>query len=110
MKILKSLHQAQILDSVRGVRGGYRLASDLREVSLYQLIDIVRGIDRNRGNRIPTEPPLLAVHSKLMRFLRDVKLSDLLLPGHRIDVPLELVGFRKVPIEQNEPTAAALAG
>src|SRR5690348_9902825 len=71
MKILKALHHAGIVSSLRGVNGGYRLALDLHQVSLYQLIDIVRQIDRTRSigrKRLPSEPPLLAVYSKLMRF------------------------------------------
>jgi hypothetical protein len=31
----------------------------------------------------------------MQRFVRDVKLSDLILPGRRIDVPVELVGIEK---------------
>ena len=50
---------------------------------------------------LPTEPPLLAVHSKLMRFLKDVKLSDLVLPGRRIDVPVEMV--RRKLVEKPNP-------
>lgn len=35
--------------------------------------------------------PVQALQFKLQRFLQDVKLSDLILPGRRIDVPLERV-------------------
>ena len=57
---------------------------------------------------LPTEPALLAVHSKLMRFLKDVKLSDLVLPGLRIDVPVEMVR-RKNPETKPKNDVAALA-
>jgi Rrf2 family protein len=103
MKILKVLQHRGILRSVRGVKGGYQLGVDLHAVSLFDLIESLKGMepDATESNRIfreaaeahlPTEPPLLAVHSKLMRFLKDVKLSDLVLPGRRIDVPVEMVG------------------
>jgi len=36
--------------------------------------------------------PVLALQYKLIGFLENVKLSDLVLPGRRIDVPVELVG------------------
>src|SRR5437762_11495015 len=102
-KILKGMHRAGIIQSVRGVNGGYRLAADLHAISLFDLIDILQ----ETSNRRPSEPPLLAVYGKLVQFLKDVKLVELLPPGHRIDVPIALVGFRKM---QNEPTSMALAG
>ena len=98
MKILKRLQRNGIIKSVRGVNGGYRLGLDLHTVSLYDLLDAV-GHGRKPVEGMPQviamEPPLLAVHSKLMQFLKDVKLSDLVLPGRRIDVPIEMVGRRK---------------
>jgi Rrf2 family protein len=121
MKILKTLHQAGILLSSRGVKGGYMLAVELNSTSLYDLMQILRAMDaapdtpandRDRlledaASLLPTEGPLAAVQSKLMRFLKDVKLSDLIRPGHRIDVPVEQVGLRRI---KNNPTATALVG
>ncbi len=104
MKILKRLQHKGIVKSVRGAAGGYQLGLDLHSVSLYDLIETLKQMEppesarlfRESGeNALPTEPPLLAVHSKLMRFLKDVKLSDLVLPGRRIDVPVEMVGRKK---------------
>lgn len=116
MKVLKVLQHKAIVTSVRGVKGGYQLGVDLHNLSLYHLIEALKGehsssIDsppNARGTRprmfrqtlepsLPTEPPLLAVHSKLMRFLKDVRLSDLVLPGRRIDVPVEMVGRHSNP-------------
>src|SRR4051794_32775944 len=37
MKVLKVMHAAGILRSVRGVKGGYQIATDLEQVSLYDL-------------------------------------------------------------------------
>src|SRR3954469_1819187 len=103
MKILKRLQHKGIVRSVRGVKGGYQLGVDLHSVSLYDLIETLKQMDATEHGRLfrevnraslPTEPPLLAVHSKLMRFLKDVKLSDLVLPGRRIDVPVEMLRKR----------------
>jgi Rrf2 family protein len=103
MKILKRLQHKGIVTSVRGAAGGYRLGLDLHSVSLYDLIETLKQMESSESARLfkessdsilPTEPPLLAVHSKLMRFLKDVKLSDLVLPGRRIDVPVEMVRKR----------------
>jgi len=104
MKILKALHHYGIVSSTRGVKGGYVLDYDLSQLSLYDLIVILTCMDRGnidresdrllreaaRGN-LPTEAPLLAVHTKMMRFLKEVKIADLVYPGQRIDVPLELL-------------------
>lgn len=107
MNLLKSLHQAGLVRSTRGPKGGYQLAMDPHQVSLYELVQVVDGqvqltdcaeqTDQcaRPGCRIrdacPVQAPLHALHHKLVQFLKDVKLSDLILPGHRIDVPLERV-------------------
>jgi Rrf2 family transcriptional regulator, cysteine metabolism repressor len=104
MKILKRLQHKGIVKSVRGAAGGYQLGLDLHSISLYDLIETLKHMESPESARLfkesaeaslPTEPPLLAVHSKLMRFLKDVKLSDLVLPGRRIDVPVEMVGRKR---------------
>jgi Rrf2 family protein len=90
MKILKQLHRCGIVDSVRGARGGYQILADFDAFSLFDLIRIVEdGDPMSRNHR---HGPVQALQYKLVRFLRDVKLSDLVVPGRRIDVPLELVG------------------
>jgi Rrf2 family protein len=122
MKILKRLQHKGIVKSERGVKGGYQLDFDLREVSLYDLIETLKQMDPPDAERLFREesepnlpgpvgspPPLLAVHSKLMRFLRDVKLSDLVLPGRRIDVPVEMVGRRSSKTNQKPDVAALVA-
>jgi len=110
MNILKSLHQAKLLISTRGIKGGYRIAINPHRTSLYDLVLRVDGevqlVDcANRSpadsceesccrisGDCPVQAPLQALHHRLVRFLKEVKLSDLILPGHRIDVPLESLG------------------
>jgi Rrf2 family protein len=106
MNLLKDLNQHKILRSSRGTKGGYQLSADLHKISLYDIVRITDGdvhttecsceTDLPCGCRVadncPIQSPLKAFHHKMIRFLKDVKLSDLILPGHRIDVPLELVG------------------
>lgn len=95
--ILKCLQQNKILQSTRGVKGGYRIASDLSAMSLYELIAIVDQTNDTCECAYDLEAaslqqgPVVALHLKLTRFLREVKVSDLVLPGRRIDVPLERV-------------------
>ena len=98
MKILKSLHQHGILSSTRGVRGGYQIAVDLDDLSLGRLIAIVDGNGEAHApgapRRLSLQPPVQALQYKLVRVLHDVKVSDLVKPGRRIDVPWERVGKR----------------
>jgi len=42
-KVLKLLTKAQILSSIRGANGGYKLAKDIAEVSLYDVIAAIEG-------------------------------------------------------------------
>ena len=121
MKILKLLQHKGIVKSTRGSSGGYRLGLDLHAVSLYDLIETLKQMETSEAERLFGEwdeasilsstaspPPLIAVHSKLMRFLKDVKLSDLVLPGRRIDVPVEMVGRKRIERTQPKSDVAAL--
>src|SRR3954453_5692047 len=42
MKVLKVMHGAGILRSVRGVKGGYRIGVDLEQLSLYDLTNYLQ--------------------------------------------------------------------
>jgi Rrf2 family protein len=103
MKLLKSLHHNGLVKSIRGVHGGYQLSADLRAVSLDDLMQMLRptpavSTANSTGHSVlavTVNSPLTALRYKMQRFVRDVKLSDLILPGRRIDVPVELVGIEK---------------
>src|SRR5688572_8187881 len=86
MKILKLLHQHGLLHSTRGVKGGYQLAIDLDSFSLFDLIGLLEGaIGPDSENQLrstrPTHTPVRALQYQLIRFLKDIKLSDLVMPG-----------------------------
>jgi Rrf2 family protein len=104
MKIFKCLHQQGLVESERGVKGGYRLsdAVDLDRVSLYDLVKSLGSEQleavRRRATPPPEHAPALALHYKLMRFLKEVRLSDLVLPGRRIDVPVEMMFKKSAPV------------
>lgn len=105
MKLLKVLHHKGLLSSCRGTKGGYKIATDLQAVSLYDLVGMLQSglretpddVFQTRTSRSwlgldgRAEAPLLALQYKLVDFLESVKLADLVLPGRRIDVPLERV-------------------
>jgi Rrf2 family protein len=117
MKVLKILHQRQLLQSVRGVKGGYRLGVNLNDVSLYDLMAILGGerlidIDpQSRPRSFSGHAPALALQYRLIRFLREVPLSDLVIPGRRIEVPLELLSRnrKQTPERRAEELASATA-
>src|SRR5256885_1736505 len=103
MNVLKTLHQGHILRSTRGVRGGYQIAADLERLSLFDLTRAVARADgppaaddiepeccgRYKIGKMGLHGPVHAFHHQLRRFLKAVKLSDLVVPGRRIDVALE---------------------
>lgn len=102
MNVLKRLHRKGVLKSTRGVRGGYRIEADLDTVSVFDLLQMVGrsfsvpctcGEDHHNelGHRRAMHVPVQALQYRMIRFLKDVKLADLVVPGRRIDVPRELL-------------------
>jgi Rrf2 family protein len=114
MNVMKELQQGGLVRSVRGAKGGYQLAADPHLATLYDVVILTGGgepslteccqdavihapsgtqnLNCQVGRTCPVRQPLRALHHRLVRFLKDVKLADLLQAGHRIDVPLESVG------------------
>jgi Rrf2 family protein len=116
MNVLKTLHGAGILRSTRGVHGGYQIAADLERLSLFDLVRVLERTDAspeaNGGEPAccgrykigrSGHGPVHAFHHKLRQFLRSVALSDLVLPGRRIDVPVELVSMQRTRIGKTNP-------
>ena len=117
MNILKVLHQCGILRSVRGASGGYQLAGDLEKLSLYDLSHLVeraKGTTDGDGEgattrRFALHGPAQALQYRLVRFMRDVSVADLVVPGRRIDVPAERVGVApKCKCQEVSESAAIL--
>ena len=116
MNVMKELHQGGLVRSVRGARGGYQVAPEVADATLYDVVVMTSGgsepalteccqslmphepsceaapVSCGVGQVCPVRQPLRALHHRLVRFLKDVKVVDLLKPGVRIDVPLESVG------------------
>jgi Rrf2 family protein len=94
MNLLKTMHGRGILCSERGSKGGYQICTNLDELSLYALIDAVEDAEDRENpvaKRLCGPPPLRALQYKLLSFLKQVRVSDLVVPGRRIEVPVELV-------------------
>ena len=105
MKILKCLQHHEMLQSTRGIRGGYRLLADLDETTLFDLVAMMECPDRpgaecgcmdhaadpmDRVKLSRSEPvsgPALALQSKLVDFLKNMKLSDLVTRARHVEAP-----------------------
>src|SRR5690242_17542517 len=48
--ILKTLQHARIVQSTRGVKGGYQLCGDLGSISLWRLMDVLERVDAKEGH------------------------------------------------------------
>src|SRR4029079_9770952 len=98
MNILKTMHARKILCSERGAKGGYQICRSLDEISLYDLIEAVEDAEDRESpvaRTLSNQPPLRALQYRLMSFLKQVQLSDLVMPGRKIDVPAVQIIARK---------------
>jgi Rrf2 family protein len=94
MNILKAMHHEGILCSERGSKGGYQICVNLDDLSLYDLIDAVDDAEQAESpliRRLSDRPPLRALQYRMIEFLKKVRLSDLVIPGRRIEVPVEVI-------------------
>ena len=117
MNLLKNLQAHGLLRSTRGVKGGYRVEADLGALSLYDLIAIVDchgsseaadpngdcgcldhvndwSRDQSVARFAGSHGAVQALQFKLVEFLKGVRVADLVLPGRRIDVPVERLKFK----------------
>ncbi|HEV2296820.1 MAG TPA: Rrf2 family transcriptional regulator [Tepidisphaeraceae bacterium] len=113
MNLLKRLHRHGLVRSVRGVRGGYLVSDALDRVSLYDLITFLEVDPSHRvnGEAIAGNgfAPIQALQYRLIGFLKNVSVADLILPGRRIDVPLERVRSKPKAVKQQNRLEASLS-
>jgi Rrf2 family protein len=94
MQILKGMHHHGVLRSTRGVKGGYQIGVDLETLSLHALSEMLDSADAvsQASEFASAKPgihlPVQAMRKKLAQFLREVRVSEVVSPGRRIDVPL----------------------
>jgi len=98
MNVLKQLASAGYIESVRGARGGYRIAIDPEDVSLADLVGVLEGpvrlaecVTEVAGDdgectcqvmaRCPVTDPVHRVQRKLKDFLASVTLGEIVKPA-----------------------------
>ena len=93
MNVLKQLSGAEMVDSVRGARGGYKLAQPAGEITLADLIDTIEGPVRlapcvggvdeggwsgcDASETCPIQGPLGWLHNRLRGFFQNITLAEL---------------------------------
>jgi Rrf2 family protein len=90
--LLKEFAKAELLVSVRGLHGGYRLARPATSISLKEILDLLEGPMALVECAIPAGPsgslcsltgtcpsrrPMLVLHHRIARLLEETRLSDL---------------------------------
>jgi Rrf2 family protein len=99
VNILKTLHHSRMVHSERGTHGGYQISLDPEKVTLHDLVSIVdrpvkmiECADLPEGCKdvacrivgsCPVEVPLKILHQRLIKFLKETRLADLIVPGRR---------------------------
>ncbi len=94
-KTMQKLANARILDSQKGLHGGFRTARSAHRISLYEIMlaveaiprDMARG-SRRRNRELPTEVyrHLAGISTIYLQFLRETTLADLLPASARRDM------------------------
>ncbi|HWL95632.1 MAG TPA: Rrf2 family transcriptional regulator [Phycisphaerae bacterium] len=92
MNVLKTLHQGELVTSLRGARGGYSLAKRPETISLADIVIAVEGPIRlaqctAHGTRdddvcelldiCPVKRPVQRIHARLENFLGQITLADI---------------------------------
>jgi Rrf2 family protein len=92
-KILQQLHEAKLVDSTMGPKGGYRISRPAEKITMNQVIEAVQGpIDLNRcmkglmtcprQSRCPVAEKLSTLQSHIGNYLEGITLAELSQNGH----------------------------
>jgi len=88
-KLLRILSKSNLLDSERGLSGGYRLAKPAKEISLYEVINVMQGFSftscfskkSDQPSAVSPDDPLperlMSVQTQVGFLLKNITLNDL---------------------------------
>lgn len=103
--LLKQLTRAGLLESERGIHGGYRLALPAEEIDLRRILEVVSGPftfvdcaepssgdsraerDCNLERCCPSRKAMQFVHRRIAGLLEDIRLSELIRPNCASSTP-----------------------
>ena len=88
-RVMQMMAQKGLLASEQGATGGYRLNQDLKEISLFQLVEIIEGPTAlvkcitedgscDIGTTCNIASPIKSLNNKLNLFFKNIPLSELL--------------------------------
>lgn len=89
-KVMQTLQHSEILDSSKGIKGGYSLAKNLNDVSFLELIQVIEGEDFGRSCSHPAKgqceliskcnivTPIQELNHRLGDFFKQMSLKELL--------------------------------
>jgi len=108
-KVLKPLAQAGLIDGLRGVNGGYRLARDAEAIRLIDIVEAMEGpleMTECSGehSRCEHQPHCgLTMHWRRINdvigdALRDVTLAQMLAPAARMTLPPRRIAAQLTPL------------
>jgi len=91
-KILQQLHEAKLVDSTMGPKGGYRLSRPAAEITMRQVIEAVQGpVDLNRCMKglvtcprqpiCPVTEKLTVLQGQIENYLEEITLAQLTATG-----------------------------
>lgn len=89
-KVVWKIRMAGFLESVQGPSGGYRIAKNAADITLYDIITVMEGdirinrcldddgfCSRNATQTCPVHKTLEAIQNQMISTLRSVRISDL---------------------------------
>jgi len=88
-KVLQVLSKKSLIESVQGVKGGYKMTKSLSEISVQDVIEAVEGpisltpcisadhINCEQQQNCNIKTPMILVQSELVAFFRDISLDRL---------------------------------
>jgi len=108
-KVMQTLNHKEILNSVKGVKGGYFLAKDLSDITFYELCQMIEGkLDQHetciKGDGANCEhyetcniaTPLENLGAKIISVFQQLSLKDLLELNPNIDFKIDVLRGPKI--------------